>query len=406
VAAGRLSVNGSLGNSAVAVLAAAELGGSGSIAGPVSIAAGGMLAPGNSIAALAAGATSFASATFAYEVDSSAALAAAADLLVVSGNLDIAAGSLLALTDIAGTTAPFVENTTVFAMMNYSGSWSGGLFTSNGTPLADGSRFTVGSQQWEIDYNRTSAAGLANFTGDYLPNSSFVAITAVPEPSTLVLTALGVGMAGGALNGVLVTRCRIAPFVATLGTMSIFRSLTLYCIDAGEYRCVSDAYRRLGAGSLLGLFIPVWLFLALAAALQVLLTRTRYGRYVLAVGANEQVARYSAIRVELVRFVTYVLTGFTVGVTAVMFGSRLNAVSSSNMGLYYEMDAIAAVVIGGTSMAGGSGAVLGTVLGAIILGIINNMLNMLGVSPYLQGTVKGAVIILAVLVQYQAHRRA
>ncbi len=221
-----------------------------------------------------------------------------------------------------------------------------------------------------------------------------------------VLTALGVGMAGGALNGVLVTRCRIAPFVATLGTMSIFRSLTLYCIDAGEYRCVSDAYRRLGAGSLLGLFIPVWLFLALAVALQVLLTRTRYGRYVLAVGANEQVARYSAIRVELVRFVTYVLTGFTVGVTAVMFGSRLNAVSSSNMGLYYEMDAIAAVVIGGTSMAGGSGAVLGTVLGAIILGIINNMLNMLGVSPYLQGTVKGAVIILAVLVQYQAHRRA
>ncbi|MBM4010705.1 MAG: PEP-CTERM sorting domain-containing protein [Planctomycetes bacterium] len=199
MAAGRLSVNGSLGNSAVAVPAAAELNGSGSIAGPVSIAAGGTLAPGNSIASLAAGATSFASgATFAYEVDSSAALAAAADLLVVSGNLDIAAGSLLALTDIAGTTAPFVENTTVFAMMNYSGSWSGGLFTSNGTPLADGSRFAVGSQQWKIDYNRTSAAGLANFTGDYLPNSSFVAITAVPEPSTLVLTALGVGLAAWA----------------------------------------------------------------------------------------------------------------------------------------------------------------------------------------------------------------
>jgi ribose transport system permease protein len=218
-------------------------------------------------------------------------------------------------------------------------------------------------------------------------------------------TALAVGMAGGALNGALVTRFRIAPFVATLGTMSIYRSLTLYCIDAGEYRSASEGYGQIGAGSFLGLFIPVWLFLVLAGMLHMVLTRTRYGRYVLAVGASEQVARYSAISVQLVRFGTYVITGFTVGVTAVMFGSRLNAVSSSNMGLYYEMDAIAAVVIGGTSMAGGAGTVLGTVLGAVILGIINNMLNMMGVSPYLQGTVKGLVIILAVLLQYQANRR-
>jgi ribose transport system permease protein len=189
----------------------------------------------------------------------------------------------------------------------------------------------------------------------------------------------------------LVTRFRVAPFVATLGTMSIFRSLTLYCIDAGEYRSASEAYARIGAGSFAGLFVPIWLLPALAALLQVVLTRTRYGRYVVAVGASEQVARDSAIRVQWVRFGTYVITGFTVGVTAVMFGSRLNAVSLSNMGLYYEIDAIAAVVIGGTSMAGGAG----TVLGAVILGIINNMLNMTGVSPYLQGTVKGVVIIVA-----------
>jgi len=219
-----------------------------------------------------------------------------------------------------------------------------------------------------------------------------------------IVTALAVGTAGGALNGFLVTRFNMAPFVVTLGTMSIFRSLTLYFINAGEYRSASDAYRAIGAGKFLGLFIPVWLFLGLAALLQVVLTRTRYGRYVLAVGSSEQVARYSAIKVRLIRFGTYSITGFTVGVTAVMFGSRLNAVSSSNMGLYYEMDAIAAVVIGGTSMAGGAGTVLGTVLGAIILGIINNMLNMMGVSPYLQGTVKGLVIILAVLLQYRGNR--
>lgn len=219
-----------------------------------------------------------------------------------------------------------------------------------------------------------------------------------------IVTALAVGIAGGAFNGLLVSRFRIAPFVVTLGTMSIFRSLTLYFIDAGEYRSMSDAYRLIGAGTFLGIFIPVWLFLGLAVVLQLVLTHTRYGRYVLAVGASEEVARYSAIKVRLVRFYTYVITGFTVGVTAVMFGSRLNAVSSSNMGLYYEMDAIAAVVIGGTSMAGGAGTVLGTVLGAIILGIINNMLNMMGISPYLQGTVKGLVIILAVLLQYNRRR--
>jgi autotransporter-associated beta strand protein len=194
VSAGRLSVNGALGNSPVMVLAAAELGGSGSIGGPVSVASGGTLSPGNSIASLAAGATSFASgATFEYEVDSTnlGALSTAADLLVANGNLDIASGSLLTFTDLNLTPNAFVDYTTIFALINYSGNWNGGLFTYNGTALADGSRFLVGDQQWEIDYNRTSPTGLANFTSDYLPESRFVAITAVPEPSALVLLGIG-----------------------------------------------------------------------------------------------------------------------------------------------------------------------------------------------------------------------
>jgi len=216
-----------------------------------------------------------------------------------------------------------------------------------------------------------------------------------------IVVALGLGAAGGAFNGILITRFRIAPFVVTLGTMSIFRSLALYFIDAGEYRSMVYDYRLIGSGKFLGIFIP---FLGLAAVLQVVLNNTRFGRYVLAVGSNERVARYSAIKVNWIRFVTYLIVGSTVGVTAMLFGSRLNAVSSSNMGLFYELDAIAAVVIGGTSMSGGAGTVLGTVLGAVILGIINNMLNMLGVSPYLQGTVKGLVIIFAVLLQYKSSR--
>jgi autotransporter-associated beta strand protein len=193
VTAGRLSVNGALGNTAVTVQSSAELGGSGSIVGALAILSGGTLAPGNSIASLAGGATSFAAgSTFGYEVDSSllASLGTAADLLVVSGNLDIASGSLLSFADItSGTVQPFVEDTTVFAMINYSGSWNGGLFTYNGTPLADGSRFSVGSQQWQIDYN--SPTGGSNYTSDYLPSSSFVTVMAVPEPGTLALMLAG-----------------------------------------------------------------------------------------------------------------------------------------------------------------------------------------------------------------------
>jgi len=197
VSAGRLAVNGILGTTPVAVLAAAELGGSGMIGGPVSVAGGGSLAPGNSIASLATGTASFAAgATFAYEVDSTdpLSLGTAADLLVVSGglNLDAGNGSLLSFTDLNSSPQPFINNTTIFALINYSGSWNGGLFSYGGTPLADSSTFTVGSQQWEIDYN--SPTGGSNYTSDYLPSSNFVTVMAVPEPGTLALLAVGVGL--------------------------------------------------------------------------------------------------------------------------------------------------------------------------------------------------------------------
>lgn len=216
-----------------------------------------------------------------------------------------------------------------------------------------------------------------------------------------ILVGLLVGMLAGAFNGLIITKGRIAPFIVTLGTMSIFRSLTLYISNAGEFRSSSDLYPNIGTGYVFGVPIPVWIFLLLAVVFHVILNNTRYGRYVCAVGANEQVATYSAIKVDLIKFIAYMLTGLTVGVSAITLSARLNSISSSNAGVFYELDAIAAVVIGGTSMSGGSGSIFGTVVGAIILGIINNMLNMLGVSPYLQGTVKGLVIILAVLLQYK-----
>ena len=118
-------------------------------------------------------------------------------------------------------------------------------------------------------------------------------------------------------------------------------------------------------------------------------------------GSPVRVATFSAINVDRIKFLAYTLTGFVVGVSAILLSSRFNAVSTSNMGMAFELDAIAAVIIGGTPMTGGRGTVWGTIIGAIILGIINNMLNMLGVSPYLQGTVKGLVIIGAVYIQRQ-----
>ncbi len=220
-----------------------------------------------------------------------------------------------------------------------------------------------------------------------------------------IILAMGagvlLGIAAGAVNGVLVTKGKIAPFIATLGTMSIFRSLTLYISGAGEFRSASDLYPVIGSGYWLKIPIPVWVFLGLAILFHIILNNTRYGRYVCAVGSNEKVAIYSAIKINLVKFAAYALTGVSVAVTAVMLSSRLNSLSSTNAGVLYELDAIAAVVIGGTSLSGGKGSIIGTVIGAIILGMINNMMNMMGVSPYLQGTVKGMVIIFAVLVQYK-----
>jgi len=205
VTGSKLLVNGSLGNTAVTVTAG-TLGGSGSIAGTIAVQAGATLAPGNSIESLSGGATTFAGgSTFGYEVDSSATLAEAADLLVVDGNLDLSTDpgdrSLLSLVDIANTPVAFAEDTTVFAMINYTGTWNGGLFSLGGQTLADGGRFFVGSQEWEIDYDyayTVSNTQPLNFQGDYLPvagTQTFVTITAVPEPTTLAVLATAAGLA-------------------------------------------------------------------------------------------------------------------------------------------------------------------------------------------------------------------
>ena len=205
----------------------------------------------------------------------------------------------------------------------------------------------------------------------------------------------------GLANGLLITKGRIAPFIVTLGTMALFRSLSLYMADAGEFRSSAVLFGNLGSAAPWAIPVPVLVMLALAAVLAFVFRRTRYGRYVRAVGSNARVARYSAIDVDRTRLIAYTLTGLMVGISAVLIAMRFNSVGTSTLGVNYELDAIAAVIIGGTSMAGGRGTIWGTVVGAITLGVINNMLNMVGISPYLQGTVKGLVIIGAVFIQRQ-----
>jgi len=219
--------------------------------------------------------------------------------------------------------------------------------------------------------------------------------------SGAILVALFMGILSGALNGFLITRGGIAPFIVTLGSMAIFRSLSLFMASAGEIRSVSRIYGEFGMNSIWFLPVPVLIMLIIAAILSIILNSTRYGRHLCAVGSNARVALFSAINGGRIKLLSYVLCGFTVSVSAVMLTSRFNAVSTSNTGMGFELDAITAVIIGGTPFTGGRGTIWGTIAGVIILGIINNMLNMLGISPYLQGTVKGLVIIGAVYMQRQ-----
>jgi ribose transport system permease protein len=220
---------------------------------------------------------------------------------------------------------------------------------------------------------------------------------------TIVFSILFGGLCGF-FNGIMISKFRIAPFIVTLGTMSIFRSLIQYFSNAGNILSVNTLYGKIGMASFFGIPLPVWIFGIVAFLLHILLTNTSIGRYICAVGSNEQVANYSAIKVDFIKLIPYVITGLTVGIAAMLWTSRLNCINPSDC-TGYEMDAIAAVVIGGTLMSGGKGSIIGTVLGAVMLGIINNMLVLGGISPFLQPAVKGFVIIIAVLLQYNDDKK-
>lgn len=238
--------------------------------------------------------------------------------------------------------------------------------------------------------------------GASLALSGAMGITVMNSTGSLFLgvaATLLCAMMIGAVNGTLITKGKIAPFVVTLGMMAGARSLALYFADGGSTTGKVEGFTQIANGEWLGITYPVYLFFLATAVIFLLMKKTPFGRHVYAIGSNEKAALLSAIQVNRVKLAAYTLCGFLVGIAAVIESSRLNSISSSSSGISYELDAIAAVVIGGTRLSGGKGSILGTLFGVLILGVLNNMINLMNVSPYLQGLVKGCIIITAVLLQ-------
>jgi ribose transport system permease protein len=212
-----------------------------------------------------------------------------------------------------------------------------------------------------------------------------------------VVAALIVGSVLGFFNGWTITKFRVPPFVATLAMLTIARGLTFLWTKGFPISNLGSDFDHIGMGWFLGIPLPVWIS-AVIVLIAVFLTRqTRLGRYIYAIGGNENAARLSGININKVKVAVYTIAGGLAAVGGIMITSRLDS-AQPNAGISYELDAIAAVVIGGTSLSGGKGTILGTVLGAITIGVLNNGLVLLDVSPFWQQVVKGFVILLAVII--------
>ena len=262
------------------------------------------------------------------------------------------------------------------------------VIISGGIDLAVGSTLVAVGAILMIIIN-SHPSGLLTATG----------ITGVPAFIIGILAALIVGCAIGAINGVLIARSRIPAFIATLGMMKICRSVTQQCMQTVGTK-VPKAFLNIANFKIGGqVVLPIFYWMIAAVLLHIVSKHTPFGRQIFAIGSNERTARLSGIDVEKVKTRIYILMGALVSVTAVIQIARIGSMDYANAGSGYEMDAIAAVVVGGTSMSGGKGSILGTVLGMLIIAVMNNLLNLMGVPPFLREAFKGFIVIAAVLLQ-------
>jgi ribose transport system permease protein len=219
-----------------------------------------------------------------------------------------------------------------------------------------------------------------------------------------IIAGVGTGLALGWFNGLAITRFKLPPFVATLGMLSIGRGLTMLWTNGFPITALGPTFGFIGAGFLLGVPMAVWISAALVVLFYLVSIHTTLGRYIYAVGGSEKAAACAGLNVDRIKIWVYTLAGGLAAVAGLILTARLDA-ADPKAGLGYELDSIAAVVIGGTSLSGGRGSILGTVLGCFIIGVLNNGLVLLEVSPFWQQVIKGLVILVAVAVDKMGSKR-
>ena len=263
--------------------------------------------------------------------------------------------------------------------------------TSINAVIATGMTFVI--LTGGIDLSVGSILGFSGAVAAMMLASGVDSIIAIP-------VALIVGLVVGALNGVLISKGKLQPFIVTLATMTMLRGATLVFTDGKPigtgFEANSKLFAWFGNGYVLGIPVPIIVIIVTFLVALFVLTQTKIGRYVYALGGNEEATKLSGVSTDKVKIFVYAISGMMAALAGIIITSRLSS-AQPTAGSGYELDAIAAVVLGGTSLAGGTGTIVGTMIGALIIGVLNNALNLMDVSSYFQMLAKGSVILLAVL---------
>ena len=258
-----------------------------------------------------------------------------------------------------------------------------------------------------IDLSVGSVLAVAAVVSASLAQSPQASVIKYPGLQLPVIVAVVAGLAVGALlgliNGVLIAGFKIAPFIATLGMMTAARGMANIYTDGRPISRLQPDFNWIGQGDLLFIPVPIWILAIVAVLAHVALNFTRFGRHTYALGGNEQAARVSGISLNKVKIAIFTLSGLLAGLAGMVLAARIGS-GNPQLGTGIELDAITAAVIGGTSFNGGVGTIWGTIVGALIIGIINNGLDLMNVSPFMQQVVKGAIIVIAIIIDERKNR--
>lgn len=261
--------------------------------------------------------------------------------------------------------------------------------------LTKGIDLSVGSI---LAFSGAVAAGLLN-NGIQIPSMDlYIGFTVLGA----ILSGLAVGSGLGFFNGWMITKFKVPPFVATLAMLTIARGATMLWTGGFPITGLGEHFAFIGTGWFLGIPMPVWITAVVVIIAVIVTKKTKFGRYIYAIGGNESASRLSGLPINKIKIWVYVIAGLLAAVGGIILTSRLDS-AQPNAGLSYELDSIAAVVIGGTSLSGGRGSIMGTVQGALIIGVLNSGLVLLNVSPFWQQIIKGLVILIAVILDRMNH---